>query len=266
MGRIPGGLRAVGLIAHSVLIEAVRRREVYAIVLVTLLLIAGVMAVDFFKIEGLSKFYREIALQAMSHATAVTVILLAARQLPREFESRTIYPLLSKPISRMAFLLGKVLGVMAAALFTTGLFQLVFILGSVYLGTPLPWMLLFQHLLLQMQMFLILTSLCIWLSMVVNIDAAITMGCLFYFTSAIMTRSISFLYDYTESGFERHGLVTLNWVLPHISLFSLSEKITHSEVWGAVGWWAVGLLTVYGGAFSTVFLGAGLWCFRRKPL
>jgi ABC-type transport system involved in multi-copper enzyme maturation permease subunit len=266
MGRVPSTLRAVGLIAHSVLIEAVRRREVYAIVLITLLLIAGVMAVDFFKIEGLSKFYREIALQAMSHATALTVILLAARQLPREFESRTIYPLLSKPVSRTAFLFGKVVGVLGAALFTMGLFLLVFIGGSFYLGTPLPWMLLLQHIILQMQMFLILTSMCIWLSMVVNVDAAITMGALFYFTSAIMSRSISFLYDYTETAYERIGLVILHWILPHVSLFDLSEKITHSEAWGPVGWWAIGLLTVYAGAFSILFLGAGLWCFRRRAL
>lgn len=266
MGRVPGFLRALLLVAKSVLIEAVRRREVYAIVLVTLLLIAGVMAVDFFKIAGLSKFYREIALQAMSHATALTVILLAARQLPREFETRTIYPLLAKPISRTAFLFGKVIGVLGAAAFTTFLFLLVFVGGSLYLGTPPPWILLGQHILLQMQMFLILTSLCIWLSMVVNVDAAMTMGTLYYFASAIMTRSISFLYDYTEGPIERYGLIILHWILPHVTLYDLSEKITHSEAWGPVGWWAIGLLSLYGAVFSGLFLGLGLWSFRRKAL
>jgi ABC-type transport system involved in multi-copper enzyme maturation permease subunit len=266
VGRVPGTLRTISLIAWSVLIEAVRRREVYAIVLITLLLIGGVMAVDFFKIEGLSKFYREIALQAMSHATALTVILLAARQLPREFETRTIYPLLAKPISRTGFLLGKVLGVLGAAAFTTALFLAVFIGGSLYLGSTLPWMLVFQHIVLQLQMFLIICSLCIWLSMVVNVDAAITLGTLFYFLSSVMTRSISFLYDYAETGFEKYGLITLHWILPHVSLFDLSEKITHSEAWGPVGWWAIGILSAYAAGFSLLFLGAGLWCFRRRAL
>ncbi len=83
-------LRAIGLIAKSVLIEAVRRREVYAIVLVSSLLIAAVLAMDFFELEGLSRFYREVALKLMGVATALTTIVLSARQLPREFEQRTI--------------------------------------------------------------------------------------------------------------------------------------------------------------------------------
>jgi ABC-type transport system involved in multi-copper enzyme maturation permease subunit len=265
-GRIPSLLRSVTLIAHSVLIEAVRRREVYAIVLLTLLIIAGVMSIDFFQIEGLSKFYREISLQVMGHATALTTILLASRQLPREFESRTIYPLLSKPISRTAFLLGKVLGVVAAGAFTMGLFLIVFVGGSFYLGTDLPWGLLLQHIYLQFFMILIVASMAFWLSMVVNVDAAITMGTLFYFTSAIMTRSISFLYDFANPGFERIGLLTLHWVLPHLSLYDLSEKITHSEAWGPVAAWALGLLTIYGSGFVLLFLGGSWWCFRRRPL
>ena len=105
------------LISRTVLVEAVRRKEIYAIVLISLMLIAATMTVNFFKLEGLAKFYRETGLQIMSIATALSVIVLAARQLPREFESRTIYPLLAKPVSRFQFLMGKILGVLLAAAF-----------------------------------------------------------------------------------------------------------------------------------------------------
>ena len=37
-------VRATGLIARSVLIEAVRRREIYSIVLISVVMIGGVMA------------------------------------------------------------------------------------------------------------------------------------------------------------------------------------------------------------------------------
>ena len=59
--------RAVGLIARSVLIEAVRRREIYVVVLLATLLIGALMSVDFFGLDGLTKFYREIALKVMSY-------------------------------------------------------------------------------------------------------------------------------------------------------------------------------------------------------
>jgi hypothetical protein len=65
---------------------------VYAIVLVTTVLLIGLRCVRFFEMEGLGKFYREISLKVMNVTTAATVILPSARQLPRELSDRTIYP------------------------------------------------------------------------------------------------------------------------------------------------------------------------------
>jgi ABC-type transport system involved in multi-copper enzyme maturation permease subunit len=171
------------LLARTVLIEAVRRKEVYVVVLVSLLIIAAVMMVDFFELQGLTKFYREIALKVMSIATGLTVVVLAARQLPREFETRTIYPLLAKPVSRSRFMLGKLLGVLLAAAFCFTLFMAVFLAGSLYLHSRLHWGLLFQYVYLQMIMMLVLATLSFLLSLVLNLDAAITIGVLFYATS-----------------------------------------------------------------------------------
>jgi len=91
-------MRAIFLIAKSVLIEAIRRKEIYVIVLVAVCIILATGTVRFFGYQTMSKFYREVSMQIMNLATALTVIILAARQLPREFENRTIYPLLAKPV------------------------------------------------------------------------------------------------------------------------------------------------------------------------
>lgn len=42
-------MRSIWLIAKTVITEAIRRKEIYAIVAVSVILIAAVMAVDFFK-------------------------------------------------------------------------------------------------------------------------------------------------------------------------------------------------------------------------
>jgi ABC-type transport system involved in multi-copper enzyme maturation permease subunit len=141
-------MKPVWLIARTVLLEAIRRKEIYAIVLVSVLLLGAVMTVDFFGIKGLTKFYREVALKLMSTATAFTVVILAARQLPREFENRTIHPLLARPIGRATFLLGKLLGVLLAAGFCFGLFMSVFVAGSFYLEATVPGVLFAQYIFL----------------------------------------------------------------------------------------------------------------------
>lgn len=258
-------MRQVWLVAKGVLLEAVRRKEIYAVVLVSLLLIGGVMTVDFFQLEGISKFYREVALKVMSAATAVTTVVLAARQLPREFTNRTIYPLLAKPVSRWRFLLGKLSGVLMAAAFCFALFMAVFVAGSLYLGAPVPWGLTVQFVYLQLLMMLILASLAFWLSLLFNLDAAITTGLLFYATSAVITSATSFLYDWV-GGFGRVVLSGLTFLLPQLTLFDLSGKAVHSEAWPPLEAVVMVQLTVYGLVFVVIYTSLAYFSFRRRAL
>ncbi len=259
-------LRATWLIAWSVLIEAVRRREIYAIVMITVLIIGAVMTVDFFNLDDLYKFYREVALKIMSPATALTVIVLASRQLPREFQHRTIYPLLAKPISRLTFLGGKLLGVMLAAAFCFALFMGVYIAGSLYLGQSIPWGIFFQYIYLQMFMMLILATLSFWLSMVMNLDAAITIGTLFYLISSTIMSIISNLYDFASRP-GQFAMQVANYAIPQLALFDLSEKTVHAgEMWGPIGLQPMAILTAYGLFWAGLFFVAALILFRRRAL
>ncbi|NUP88191.1 MAG: ABC transporter permease subunit [Candidatus Sumerlaeia bacterium] len=253
------------LIAKSVLIEAVRRREVYAVVLVSTLLIGLVMTVRFFGLEGLSKFYREIALKVMGIATALTVVVLASRQLPREFETRTIYPLLAKPISRTGFLLGKLLGVLLGAGFCFALFMAVFLAGTWVLGGRVPWVLFLQHVYLQMLMLLVLATLCFWLSMILHLDAAITIGVLLFLLAATFTTVTSTLYDFA-SPFGRALIVGLTYVIPQLALFDLSEKAVHGEAWEPLRLPVMAALTAYAAVYTVIHFSLALLSFRRRSL
>jgi ABC-type transport system involved in multi-copper enzyme maturation permease subunit len=257
--------RAIWLIAKSVLIEAIRRREVYIVIFIALALIALIMTIDFFHLSGLSKFYREMALKIMSAATALSVVVLAARQLPREFEKRTIYPLLARPISRITFLLGKMLGVLLAALFCFALFMLIFIVGNLYLGAEIPWVHFLQYVYLQMIMLLVLTTLCFWLSMVFNLDAAITVGVLLFILGAtMMSMSITLFPLMTDFG--RVVLKGFTYCVPQISLFDISEKTVHAERWDPLSAMTILKVTLYGLCFSTIYFVFALLCFRRRAL
>jgi ABC-type transport system involved in multi-copper enzyme maturation permease subunit len=258
-------IRPVILIARSVLIEAMRRKEIYVIVLACVALIALVMTMDFFELEGLTKFYREIALKTMSTATAITVVVLASRQLPREFETRTIYPLLAKPITRVTFLLGKLVGVMGAAAFCFGLFMLVYVVGTYLLGGGIPWVLFFQYILLQMVMMLVLATLSFWLSMVFTLDAAMVMGLLFFAIASLYSSIIVYLYE-TATAFGKVMITVMNYVIPQLVLFDLSEKAVHSAQWPALDPVTMVYLVLYGLVFSSIYFGVSVLLFRRRAL
>ncbi len=258
-------MRAIWLIGKSVLVEVVRRREIVVIVLVAALLILAVMAVDFFGLRGVTKFYREVSLKIMGLATGVMVIVLASRQLPREFENRTIYTILSRPIGRATFLAGKLLGVLLAAIGCFGLFMVIFAAGTLYLDGEMPWALFAQHVYLQLLMILILASLSFWLSLVMNLDAAMTTAALFYLAGAVMTNVSIYLYDYA-SALGKAVIVAVTFLTPQLILFDLSEKTVHAGVWGPISGGAMGQLTLYALAYTMLFCALTLLGFKRRAL
>jgi ABC-type transport system involved in multi-copper enzyme maturation permease subunit len=258
-------LRSAWLIAKSVLIEAIRKKEIYAIILVSLLMIGGVMTVNFFEVEGLSKFFREIALRIMSISTALTVIILASRQLPREFKNKTIYPLLAKPVGRAGFISGKLLGVMLSALFCFFMFMIIFVIGSLYLGTEIPWIHFIQYIYLQMLMMAVLTSLSFFLSLIMNLDAAITIGVIIYLTSSVLSTGVSFIYDYINP-FGKTMLVVITYVIPQMTLFDFSGKTVHALKWAPLGAWTLVYLTLYALFFTSLYYTLAILVFRRRAL
>lgn len=258
-------MRKTALIFWTVMIEAVRRREVYAIVLFASILIAVIGSIRFFDLASLSKFYREAALKVMGLATAATVIVLGARQLPREFERRTIYTLLAKPIGRASFLFGKFLGVVGSGVFCYALFMAIFLAGSWWLRSPIDAGLLAQHVYLQILGLCVIASLAFMLSLVGNLDMAITVSALVVLMAQMFTSALTFLYGYVGPA-ARFFFRVLNVVVPQLTLLDLSAKVVHGEIWDPVPAWVLGALTLYAGAFTAVFLTVSYLLFRRRAL
>lgn len=258
-------MRKTWLIARTVLIEAIRRKEIYAIVFLTVGLIGVVGSIRFFNIEGLGKFYREIALKTMGIATVLTVVVLAARQLPREFKNRTILPLLAKPVSRTTFLIGKFVGVMLAAVFCYGLFAVVFVLGNLYLKSQVNWPVFAQAVYLQMLALSVIASLSFLLSMVLNLDAAVTLSVLIYVLGQLFTATLSLIYENANAA-TKVVLSILNFAVPQLTLFDLSGKVVHGDVWGPIGFWAMRNLTLYALLYTTIFFVLSYLIFRKRTI
>ena len=258
-------LRPIAVIAWSVLLEAVRRKDVYLLIALCFGLIGLTLTIDFFGMGHLAKFYRETALYLMGTFTALAVILLAVRQLPREFEHRTIYPLLARPVSRATFILGKALGVGLAAVFCYLLFMLVFIPGLYSIGGDLAWGLFGQHVYLQLLQMVVLTAACFLLSLSFTPDAALTLALLLYFAAGLISHISVTLYELSDA-VGRLLLQVLNYALPQLALFDLSGKVLHSELWPPLGFQTMAELTGYALVYALVFGAGSYWLFRRRPL
>ena len=256
-------IRRLWLVARTIFTEARRRREIYVIVILTVGLLLAASMIRFFNLREVHKFYYEASLKVMSVATALTAIVLAARQLPREFERRTIYTLLAKPIARWEFILGKYLGVVAAGVFCLSLFMAVFLVGRLLTHAAIPWTIFAQYIYLQALLIAVLAALAFLLSMLINLDAAVVLTSLIYLLGQVLTNALVVIYD-SLGRLGQDFLLVLNYIIPQPALFDLSAKVVHD--WPPLHASVLGLATLYALMFVVPYLGLSAWLFRRKAL
>ena len=94
-------------------IELWRRNDIFALVLLGLALMVPLSMATPFGAEGASRYLDEMALLLVWGFSLFIALGAGQRLFPQEFESRTIYPLLVKPISRGRLLVGTYRGAVA---------------------------------------------------------------------------------------------------------------------------------------------------------
>jgi ABC-type transport system involved in multi-copper enzyme maturation permease subunit len=103
-------IRRTFAIARNAFREAVRDRVLYNLVLFVLLLIAGAIFLGELSAGQESKIIVDLGLSAMLLFGVFIAIFVGVGLVYKEIERRTLYAILSKPIGRGQFLLGKYLG------------------------------------------------------------------------------------------------------------------------------------------------------------
>lgn len=108
----------IGAIARNTLLEALRQRVLNVILVFGLCVLGGANLFSEFSFDDQFKFIKDYCLGVMSLIGVIMAIVAIAQSLPAEMEARTIITILSKPVRRWEFLLGKYLGVVAMLLLT----------------------------------------------------------------------------------------------------------------------------------------------------
>jgi ABC-type transport system involved in multi-copper enzyme maturation permease subunit len=256
-------VRKVWLIARTILIEALRRKDVYVVALLAALAIATVGLMRFFGIPSLHKFFREVSLTVMNWSTMLIVILLAARQLPREFETRTIYPLLAKPVTRLHFLLGKLVGTLSAAAIAYAIFMLFFSIGQLRIGQPLVWPTFLQMVFLHFLALAVMGAMTLMLSTLMTHSATLTVALLFFVLSEYITAFLRIYYE-KAGEYTRAALRTINYIVPQLTLMDMTDKVVHD--WPPAPAWVIGFLVADALAFVIVFFSVSFLRFRRREI
>lgn len=116
----------ISTIARNTFTELVRQKVFYILLVFALAAIGSSIFMAQLRIEAQFQMIKDVCLGAMAIFTSLLAILATANFLPKDSEDRTIYTLLSKPVPRFAYLLGKLGGIILLLLLFTAVMSLVF--------------------------------------------------------------------------------------------------------------------------------------------
>ena len=116
----------VAAIASNTLLELVRLKVFYFLLLFALLSIGSSAFVVKFTFQQQFQVLKDVSLGAMSIFTWMLAVLSTALLLPKDIEERTLYTILAKPVPRFEYRLGKLLGVLALLFIATVLMSALF--------------------------------------------------------------------------------------------------------------------------------------------
>lgn len=120
-------MNAVLSIASTTVGEAIRRRVLLIILLIGVLLLSIIPSLGVLTARSETSTMISTMFFVLRFTSALIAIILTVYMIPNEIERRTIYTILSKPVQRWQFLIGKYLGAVFALAMMIGLMSLVMI-------------------------------------------------------------------------------------------------------------------------------------------
>lgn len=255
-------MRNILTIAGLVLKESIRKKDFYATLLLSGVLLAYASRIEFYEVGSIYRYLLEIGLALAFNFTVVLTVVLAARQFTSESQNRTLPVLLSKPVTRWDYVVGKFLGSVFGGLLSFAVFFAVVMFFALSKNHSLSPVTGAQAVYLFVLMLCMATAMASALSYVFTFGAAALFTLLTFFVMLAYGPSLAVSAE--KSGAMRPVSLAVFNALPHFEFFDLRARFIHG--WPALDIGTLLFLTAYAAFYTAFFLLLGWVLFRRKNL
>jgi ABC-type transport system involved in multi-copper enzyme maturation permease subunit len=256
-------MRQVFTIAKSLVLEFIRKKDFYVMLIFLLVLLGAVSFQVFFDIEGIGRYVRDFGYTMVMLFSFIVAVTTASRQIPAEIEARTVYPLLAKPVTRTAVVLGKALGAFIVSGAAFSVYLGIFILFSRGKADAINAALFAQSYFLGLSFLCMAVSVVTLFSLMIAVSANIAISVILYFFmlnfSDIVRKSVI-----CSQGPSSWAMNIVYYLLPHFEFFDMRIRITHA--WDPLKYDTFILILVYTFIYSYLCLGLAALIFKRRDL
>jgi ABC-type transport system involved in multi-copper enzyme maturation permease subunit len=222
-------MRKIKALALNTFRELIRNRILYSVLFFAALMIAISTLFSSVTIGDHQKTVKDFSLFALSFFSAILTIVCGVDLLNKELKQKTICNILSKPVTRFEFIVGKFLGLVGTvwvllAVMTLAVASFLFLLEG-----KIDWLIFQVALYVALEIF-ILSAVTIFFSTVVVTTALTGM---FTFATYIAGRSIEYLKYF--QGSDRNDATVLivqvlDAILPNLNHFNIVNNAVYGEV------------------------------------
>ena len=254
--------RRVSAIALNTFRESVRDRVLYNLILFVLILVAASLFVSDLSLHMESQFTATLGLSAMLLFGALIAIFIGVGLVYKEIDKRTIYCLLSKPVHRYEFIIGKYLGLCLTLLVNTTVMMLgteLALLGVNGKFVPLHATVLGATYLVFLELVLLVAVALMFSSFTTPMLAS-----LFSFAVYVighLSKDLLQAAALSNSTLTKTVLTIAYYVLPNLSNFSFIAEASHGRM---VPLRMVLSATAYASVYVSILLSAAILIFQRR--
>ena len=265
-------MRLIARVAVNVFRESVRDRVLYSLALFAVLLIATSYLLGQLTAGQDVKIIKDLGLAAIATFGLLIAVFIGVGLVWKEVERRSIYSLLSKPIRRYEFLLGKYAGLALTLVVNVAMMTLAFyvVLASVGwladdaarsgLSAPAADPALLVAIGLILVELLLVTAVALFFSTFSSpfLSTVLTLGLwvIGHFNADL--RHFETVVDSKPAVYLARGLY---YVLPNFSVFDVKAQVVHGLPIDAA---SVALGALYGGVYIALLLVAAAVVFERR--
>jgi ABC-type transport system involved in multi-copper enzyme maturation permease subunit len=255
------GLGRVAAIAGNTVREAVRSKVLYGLVFFALVMIAAGVVLAALSYVERERILQDIGLASIRLFGAAIAIFVGVGLIHKEVDRRTIFTILSKPVSRTEFLLGKYAGLVLTLWLQVVIMAAGFVAISLLAGAPLTLGHAQAIGLAGVELALLVAVATLFSSFTTPMLASL-FGAGFYLMGHL-TRDLRDLGAQSGAPVVERATALLHRVLPDLESFNLTIEAVHGLPVAASDVW---LPVLYAAGYSAALLALAVLVFERRDL
>lgn len=245
-------------IAFNTFRENIREKLLYNLLIFALLMIGSSILLTRLTVGEWDRLIINLGLSSINFFGVLIAIFVGISLVSKEIDKKTIYTILSKPVPRYEFLLGKYLGLMITLFVNTAVMVAGLLAVMAYLNAPVT-LLLFEALGFIFLELVVITAVALLFSTFTSATLSAIFTLAIYAVGHLSTDLKQFGAQMDSVG--KAVLNAIYYVLPNLERFNLKGQVIHHV---NISGTDVLLTTAYGLAYAGLLLVLASIIFQRR--